>query len=88
MASLTRKFEQAIATPSRPPAEDQDALAPLILAEFDDTRRWDASLADPRSATLLERLAAEPLAEEEAGRTGPLEKLLKEVGTRRAPTRP
>lgn len=38
----------------------QDAFA---LAE----QRWDTLFADPRSETLLERLAAEAIAEDDAG---------------------
>ena len=79
MASFTRSLERAIAKAATLPAEDQDALAALIVAEIDDERRWEDRFNDHRSPRLLERLAAEALAEDEAGLTEPLEALLAEV---------
>ncbi|MBI3979956.1 MAG: hypothetical protein HY331_17415 [Chloroflexi bacterium] len=79
MASFTQSFEQAIAEAATLPPEDQDALAALILAEIEDGRRWEELFADGRSSIVLERLAAEALAEDRAGLTEPLEGLLAEV---------
>jgi hypothetical protein len=79
MAGLTRSFERAIARAATLPPEDQDALAALLLAEIDDARGWDERFADARSPTALERLAAEAVAEDEAGLTEPLQALLAEV---------
>ena len=79
MASLTRSFERAVARAATLPPEDQDALAALMLAEIDDAQRWEERFADNRSPTLLKRLAAEALAEDEAGLTEPLEALLAQV---------
>ena len=79
MANLTRSFVRAIAQAATLPPEDQDALAALLLAEMDDVQAWDERFADERSPQLLERLAAEALAEEEAGLIEPLEALLAEV---------
>jgi hypothetical protein len=78
MASFTRDFEHAIAEASTLSPQEQDALAALILAEINDRRRWDELLVDGRSPALLERLASEAIAEDEAGQTEPLEILLAE----------
>ena len=79
MASFTRSFEQAMAKAATLPPEDQDALAELMLAEIDDARGWEQRFSDDRSPTVLKRLAAEALAEEEAGVTEPLEAVLAEM---------
>ena len=79
MASFTRSFERAIAKAATLPPEDQDALAALMLAEIDDARGWEERFTDDRSPIVLKRLAAEALAEDEAGLTEPLEALLAEV---------
>ena len=79
MVGFTRSFEQAIAKAGTLPPEDQDALAALLLAEIEDARGWDERFADDRSPRLLKRLAAEALADDEAGLTEPLEALLAEV---------
>ena len=76
MASLTRSFERAIEKAATLPPEDQDALAALMLAEIDDARTWEERFADDRSPSVLKRLAAAALAEDEAGLTEPLEALL------------
>ena len=80
MTTLTRSLEEAIAKAAALPPPEQDALAALLLAEIQDERRWDELFLDSRSPVLLERLAAEALAEDEAGRTEPLEALLSEGG--------
>lgn len=61
------------------PDDEQDPLAALILAEIEDTRRWDEHFADGRSPAILERLAAEARVEGEARLTEPLEELMAEV---------
>jgi hypothetical protein len=80
MTTLTRRFEEAIAKAAALPPQEQDALAALLLAEIEDERRWDELLSDSRTPGLLERLAAEALAEDEAGSTEPLDSLLMEGG--------
>lgn len=82
MASFTRSFERAMAKAATLPPGDQDALAALMLAEIDDALRWEARFADDRSPNLLKRLAAEALAEDDAGLTEPLDALLTEVEER------
>jgi len=79
MPSLTRSFERAIAKAATLPDDEQDTLAALILAEIEDSRRWDEHFADDRSSAILERLAGEARAEDEAELTEPLEELLAEV---------
>lgn len=79
MPSLTRSFERAIAKAATLPDNEQDMLAALIFAEIEDARLWDDHFADDRSPALLERLAAEARAEDEAGLTKPLEELLAET---------
>ncbi|MBI4213700.1 MAG: hypothetical protein HY534_05255 [Chloroflexi bacterium] len=76
---MTRSFERAIAKAALLPDDEQDALAALILEEIEDARRWDEHFADDRSQAVLERLAAESRAEDDAGLTKPLEDLLAEV---------
>jgi hypothetical protein len=76
MGLLTRSLEDAVARASTLPASEQDALAALLLQEIADERRWESLFEDGRSPTLLERLAAAALAEDEAGSTEPLEHLL------------
>ncbi len=76
MTTFTESFEQAIAKAAGLPPEDQDFLAAVILAEIEDNRLWDGLFADTRSRALLERLAAEALAEDMAGLTEPLDDLL------------
>jgi hypothetical protein len=60
---LKRAFEQA---EQRPEAE-QELLAQLLLEEMQSEDRWTALFADPRSDTLLEKLVAEAIAEDDAG---------------------
>jgi hypothetical protein len=63
--ALKRAFERA----SQEPEEEQAALAALIMQTLEDDARWDALFADPISALALEKLAAEAIAEDEAGET-------------------
>ncbi len=78
MGTLTPSFEEAVTRAAALPAQQQDALAALILAEIEDERRWDELFGDSRSAALLERLAAGAAAEDDAGSTEPLDRLLAE----------
>jgi hypothetical protein len=63
---MTESLEKAIAEARRLPADQQDALAAIILDEIEDEARWDAAFA--RSHDVLERLAQE--AEEDERRGG------------------
>ena len=64
---LQLAFEKA----SQLPPQEQDAVGTWLLAELESERRWDELFA--RSPELLERLAAEAIAEDDAGLTEPLD---------------
>ena len=66
---MTASLEKAFTRVSSLPAKDQDFVASLILQELDSGEHWDALLADPRSQSVLDLLAAEAVAEFEAGQT-------------------
>ena len=67
---MTKLLEQAIDQVSMLQASEQDAMAALVLEELASERRWTAAF--DKSASTLERLAAEALAEYDAGKTKPL----------------
>ena len=64
---LKKAFEKA----SRLPAEEQDRFGEWMLEELNSEERWDELFA--RSPELLEKLAAEAIAEDDAGLTEPLD---------------
>jgi hypothetical protein len=68
---MTKLLEQAVAEAAKLPAADQDALARLLLDEIASERAWDERFA--KSQDVLERMAAEALAEHAAGLTTPLD---------------
>lgn len=68
---MTERLEQAIARLKTLPTDKQDAIATLILEELEEEQRWDESFA--RSQDLLAKLAAEAMAEYQAGRTQELD---------------
>jgi len=68
---MTRLLEHAFRQASQLDANEQDAVARWLLDELESERRWDRSFA--ASQDRLERLAAEALEEERAGRTKPLD---------------
>jgi hypothetical protein len=53
---MSSMLDQAITEVRKLPAEDQDAIAALILQEIEDDRRWDEAFA--RSPGKLAALAA------------------------------
>ncbi len=63
---MTQLLEQAIAELNKLPAQDQDALAALILAEINDERRWEAAFAN--SQDQLVKLAEKVRDDIRAGR--------------------
>lgn len=63
---MTQLLEQAIAELNKLPAQDQDALAALILAEINDERRWEAAFAN--SQDQLAKLAEKVRDDIRAGR--------------------
>ncbi len=64
---LQKAFEKA----SLLPPHEQDAFGARFLAELESERRWDELFA--RSPELLEKLAAEAIAEDDAGLTEPFD---------------
>lgn len=67
---MTQILERALSEIAKLPATEQDALAAILLAEIASEQRWTQSFANSEAA--LEILAAEALAEHDAGRTKPL----------------
>ncbi|OKH22775.1 hypothetical protein NIES593_11670 [Hydrococcus rivularis NIES-593] len=58
---MTELPERAIAQLKTLPADEQDAIAAMILEEIEDERRWDESFS--RSPNILAKLAASAMAE-------------------------
>ena len=71
---MTTTLEVALAEVAKLPPSEQDALAAILLEEIASEQRWSASFA--KSGSLLESLAAEAIAELEAGKSRPLQDLL------------
>ena len=67
---MTELLERAIAK-LKMPADEQDALAAMILEELEDETLWDATFA--KSQNLLAELAAEAMAEYQADKTQQLD---------------
>lgn len=67
---MTKLLERALEQVARLPASEQDALAVIVLEELATEQRWTDSFA--KSQTQLATLAAEALAEFNAGQTKPL----------------
>jgi hypothetical protein len=64
---MTELLEQAIEHLKRLGADQQDEIATLIMEELEDEKKWDAAFAS--SQDLLADLAAEAMAEYNAGQT-------------------
>ena len=64
---MTKLLEEAFTEAAKLSAQEQDALAAVILEELASERRWDQAFAD--SADLLAQLADQALAEHRAGKT-------------------
>ena len=64
---MTELLEQAIEHLRTLDADKQDAIATLIMEELESEAKWDASFAS--SQDLLADLAAEAMAEYNAGQT-------------------
>jgi len=56
-------LDKAISAIQKLPEEEQEAIAREVLERIEADARWDALFADPRSETLLERLADDALDE-------------------------
>lgn len=66
---MTEALKKAIELAQQQPEDEQNVIAHLILEELQAEHRWQELFNDPRSDALLERLAAEAIAEDEAGET-------------------
>lgn len=65
---MTEALEKAFQQAQRLPESQQQEIAELIEQKLADLR-WDELYAKPESETLLCRLAAEAIEEDDAGRT-------------------
>ena len=68
---MTELLEQAIAQLKALPADEQDAIATIILEELADETQWDETCA--KSQDSLATLAAEATSEYRAGKTQALD---------------
>ncbi len=68
---MTKLLKEALAKVSKLPADQQDALAAILLEEFADEERWAEVFKGSEAA--LEKLADEALEDFGRGRTTPLE---------------
>ncbi|MBD2496281.1 hypothetical protein [Nostoc sp. FACHB-280] len=68
---MTELLEKAIAKLKTLPPKQQDAIASLILEELEDENIWDQAFEQSQDA--LAKLAAEAMAEYQAGKTQPLD---------------
>jgi hypothetical protein len=68
---MTKLLQRAIDEALKLPPDQQDAVGAWLLWELESERRWDELFA--RSPELLEKLAAEAIAEDDAGLTEPLD---------------
>jgi len=70
---MTKLVEKAFEKISKLPQAEQDAVASLILAELEDDAAWAKQFRAQDGK--LRRLAEEALAEDDAGKTRPLDDL-------------
>ncbi|BAY16960.1 hypothetical protein NIES21_27940 [Anabaenopsis circularis NIES-21] len=68
---MTELLEYTISRLKNLPADEQDAIAAIILDELEDERRWDEAFA--KSPDLLAKLASEAMAEYRTGKTQELD---------------
>ena len=68
---MTQLLEKAISEIKKLPADEQDAIAAVLMAELESERQWDQAF--DRSHDQLSELAAEALAEYQGDRTAPLD---------------
>lgn len=71
---MTHALVSTVAQAQKHPPEQQDVLAAILLEEIASEQRWSQSFS--RAEHVLEALAAQALAEFEAGKTRPLDELL------------
>jgi hypothetical protein len=71
---MTSLLKKAFDAASLLPAERQDAIAELVLAEIEDDKRWEEAFAN--SQDKLADMAAKAIAEHKEGKTKPMEEIL------------
>ena len=71
---MTSLLKKAFDAASSLPLDRQEAIAKLILAEIEDEKRWDEAFAG--SQNKLADMAAEAIAEHNAGKTRPMKEIL------------
>lgn len=64
---MIEQLKKAFALAEQRPEQEQQALADLLLEEMRAEEQWTTLFADPRSDTLLQRMTAEAMAEDDAG---------------------
>jgi hypothetical protein len=64
---MTELMKRAFREATKLPPDRQDSFAAFLLVELESETRWDEAFA--RSPELLEKLAADALAEDDAGAT-------------------
>ena len=64
MSTMIDALKQAVERASQQSAEEQEALAVMLIQAMDDDARWEELFADPLTPQALDLLAAEALAEE------------------------
>jgi hypothetical protein len=69
--AILLRSRYAIAQLKTLPADEQDALATMILEELEDEAMWDATFA--KSQNILAELASQAMAEYQAGKTQELD---------------
>jgi len=67
---MTELLQKAFDEASKLSADEQDALAAVLLAQLQGEARWDEALEESQDA--LSMLAREALSEYRAGKTEPL----------------
>lgn len=67
MSTMIDALKQAFERAEQQSEEEQAVLAAVIMRALDDDARWEALLADPLTPEALDALAAEAIAEDDAG---------------------
>lgn len=69
MGAMIEALKQAVERASQQSKEEQEALAAMLMQAMDDDAKWEALFSDPLTPQALDLLAAEALAEDDAGKT-------------------
>lgn len=69
MCTMIDAHRAAFERAAQQPEDEQAALTALITRTLDDDAKWEALFADPLTPDALDLLAAEAIAEDDAGQT-------------------